>query len=216
MKKLLIIAGPSAVGKTTLVEQMLAKSSDFVLSRSATTRGPRGDGHDGEYVYLTADEFIDRAKSGAMLEYTQYSGNLYGTPISEIDRILSLGKTPVLILDREGVHTVKTEGKYHSFAVYLYECPNVLEERLYSRYIGAVPTPEGLKRLVERKERNLEELSSREALAELFDLLVRNDELDKCIEKILAAYKSEEKPDNSAASEEIRSLLENKFKTKQP
>ncbi len=212
MKKLIIFAGPSAVGKTTLVNYMKEKNPELEYARSATTRAPRGDGNDSEYLYLSVSEFISTARSGGMLEYTEYAGNLYGTPKSEIERILRDGKIPVLVLDKEGVDSIKTAEEYPSFAVYLYEDLNLLEERLYQRYIGESPSASGLSRFCERKERNLEEFANIESLAGRFDFLVRNRETEKCSDEIFAAYASAEPQEKSAAIEEIKALLEAKFK----
>ena len=84
MKKALVLVGPSAVGKTTVMSELIRRGPEFEFIRSATTRSPRGDGHDDEYIYLTVDEFRARISTGGMLEYTEYGGNLYGTPASEI------------------------------------------------------------------------------------------------------------------------------------
>ena len=71
MRKILILAGPSAVGKTTVMKEILSRSDEFEFIRSATTRAPRGDGHDSEYIYLTEIEFKKRIADGEMLEYTR-------------------------------------------------------------------------------------------------------------------------------------------------
>ena len=99
MNRILVLAGPSAVGKTTVMKEILSHSSRFEFMRSATTRAPRSDGNDSEYVYLSKEEFKAQIVSGEMLEYTEFGGNFYGTPISELKRASALGKTPLLILD---------------------------------------------------------------------------------------------------------------------
>ena len=108
MKKILVIAGPSAVGKTTVMNEILRQNAGFEYIRSATTRAPRGDVFDLEYIYLSKEEFLERIENGGVLEYTEYGGNFYGTPKSEIERIFSVGKTPVLILDLNGVKSLKS------------------------------------------------------------------------------------------------------------
>ncbi len=209
MKRLLIIAGPSAVGKTTLIKHLISENKDLEYSRSATTREKRGDGQDSEYVYLSVSDFISEAQSGGMLEYTEYAGNFYGTPKSEIERILKKGKTPLLVLDKEGVGSIKNDGEYPSFAVYLYEKPEVLEERLSQRYIGGHSSPEGLAKFIERKERNLSELTSVDAFECRFDLLLRNVVPEKCAKEIISAYAGEYVPDKTAAISELKALLDN-------
>ena len=90
----IVIAGASGVGKTTVANLILEKC-DFSLVRSATTRPPREDGNYDEYLYLTREEFLSRVENGEMLEFTEYGDRLYGTPKSEIERIVSEGKIPL-------------------------------------------------------------------------------------------------------------------------
>ena len=77
MSAILVIVGPSGVGKTTVANRVVERSPSFEFVRSATTRAPRGDGNDSEYLYLTREEFLGRVNSGKMLEYMEYGGNLY-------------------------------------------------------------------------------------------------------------------------------------------
>ena len=167
----LIIAGPSAVGKTTVASLM--QEYGFQIVRSATTREPRGDGMDEEYIYLSKDEFVKRVALGEMLEYTEYGGNFYGTPKSEIVRVIKSGKTPILILDIKGVVSIKTSRfDFGTVAVYLWDIPSVIEERLYLRYGGEVASQSKLKsRLEENKRYSVEILEN----AAYFDAFIRND-----------------------------------------
>ena len=174
MKKLLVIAGPSAVGKTTVSDEIIRQNNKFSLSRSATTRAPRGDEHDDEYVYLTREQFLSAIESGNMLEHTEYSGALYGTPKSEVERILGEGGLPMFILDLAGVASLRA-GEYaeDTLFVYLYDDINTLEERLYSRYMTP-PSVEGLTRFAKRKEQNIADYLGFDKHAGLFDILVSN------------------------------------------
>ena len=155
MKKLLVLAGPSAVGKTTISDEIMRQNDKFTLSRSATTRAPRGDGHDDEYVYLTRDEFLAAIESGDILEHTEYSGDLYGTPKSEILRAEREGKYALFILDLAGVASLReSEFADDTLFVYIYDTLNTLEERLYARYMDP-PTVDGLTKFAKRKEQNI-------------------------------------------------------------
>lgn len=211
MKKLLMLAGPSAVGKTTLADYMIKGGAPFELVRSATTRPPRGDGHDGEYIYLTEAEFVKAKQSGGMLESTEYAGALYGTPASEIKRIFREGKIPLLILDIEGVRSIKSLDKYPSLAVYLFDGIDVLEQRLYSRYLGENPTVEGLSRFICRKERNLAEFADIANIALIFDALVDNSELETSKDVVLFAYENGvPKVEKQILIDKIKRMLEEK------
>ena len=191
MKKLLVIAGPSAVGKTTVSNEIVRQNCKFVLSRSATTRAPRGDEHDSEYVYMTREAFASAIASGDMLEHTEYSGELYGTPSSEIERIESEGRIPMLILDLAGVASLRSSALSEDcLFVYLYDELNTLEERLYARYMTP-PSIEGLTKFVRRKEQNIADYLGFDRHAELFDILVSNAQpVADTAEKILAAMEN--------------------------
>ena len=213
MKKLLILAGPSAVGKTTLADYMIKSGAPLELVRSATTRAPRGDGHDGEYIYLSEEEFLKAKQEGKMLESTEYAGAFYGTPASEVERISDGGKIPLLILDIEGVRRIKSLGKYPSLAVYLFDDIDVIENRLYARYLGENPTVGGLSRFVNRRERNLSEFSDIENIALGFDALVDNSELEASKNAVLFAYENGATNASKQISiDRIKELLEEKTK----
>ena len=154
MIKLLVLAGPSAVGKTTVAHEILSADSRFSLSRSATTRAPRGDGYDSEYIYLSRTEFERRIASGEVLEYTEYAGAYYGTPHSEIERIDKEGKIPLLILDRQGVASLSHSPLVASCSVYIYDDISVMEERLRKRF-ETDSSPERESRLKIRLDKNL-------------------------------------------------------------
>ncbi len=217
MKKAIILAGPSAVGKTTLAEYMIKNGAPLELVRSVTTRAPRGDGHDGEYIYFTAREFERAVRDGEFLEYTEYAGAFYGTPKSEVERISEAGKIPLMILDINGARSIKSADECPTLAVYLFERIDTLEERLHARYLGKKQTPEGLSSFLKRKERNLSELASVGDFAEVFDLIQKNSFLKEASIAILSAYENgvseEEKADAIA---EIKAMLEEKTELSAP
>ena len=98
---LLIISGPSGVGKGTVCSAVLAGSSDTVCSISATTRKPRPGEIDGEsYYFLTREEFLKKRDNGYFLEWAEVFGNYYGTPAAEVDRLLAAGKNVILEMNK--------------------------------------------------------------------------------------------------------------------
>ena len=186
MDKVLLIAGPSAVGKTTVMDDILARDKRFSPSRSATTRQPRGDGRDSEYVYLTREEFISRIESGDILEYTEYAGNLYGTPRAEIERILDEGKYPVLVLDLCGIESFKRRSaEYKSVACYITAPLDVLDARLRDRAAMDANNEKAILTMKKRQDQNRRDLDCFSSVAHLFDLVVENIRVEDTSNAIL-------------------------------
>lgn len=187
---LLIIAGPSAIGKTTVAYKMIERDARYEFVRSVTTRPSRGDAFDAEYIYITVDEFRELIANGGVLEHTEYAGNFYGTPRSEVKRILSEGKIPLLVLDINGVESIeRAKGDLNPCGVYVYDELNVMEERLYARFLGDNPTPEGLAKFVSRKEKNIQDfLAMPEHCAAFFAFIHNNDTVDSATDKVVDTF----------------------------
>ena len=91
--KLIVISGPSGVGKGTVLGMMMEKRKDFSFSVSATTRDPRPGEIDGvHYYFVTRERFEEMIQNGEMLEYDEHAANYYGTPRARMLRM----KTPVV------------------------------------------------------------------------------------------------------------------------
>ena len=215
MKKLLVLAGPSAVGKTTISDEIMRQNGKFTLSRSATTRAPRGDGHDDEYVYLTRDEFLTAIESGDILEHTEYSGDLYGTPKSEILRAEREGKYALFILDLAGVASLReSEFADDTLFVYIYDTLNTLEERLYARYMDP-PTVDGLTKFAKRKEQNIADYLGFDKHAPLFDLMISNaTTVSETAANIIAAMSETPAFDKAALVAEFYAMADEKIPKK--
>ncbi len=191
MKKILVIAGASGAGKTTVASLMLEKYKEFGLVRSVTTRAPRGDSHDSEYIYIDKDEFLRRALGGELVEYMQYGDNMYGTPVSELERIFGEGKTPLLILDIEGVKSLRKKSfDFTPFTVYLWEELAIVEKRLYERDVKNNPTKEKVATYEKRVAMNRRDYLSMPELEPLFDCFVRNEGIEISADRIKEAMVS--------------------------
>lgn len=189
-KNILILAGPSAVGKTTVAHALLDLSDKFDFVRSVTTRKKRGDAFDNEYLYISREEFLHLIETKGVLEHTEYGGELYGTPRSEIDRITEEGRIPLLVLDMNGVRSLfKNKGDINACGVYVYDELDVMKRRLEERYLG-----EGNGEGSEAKMRARHEQNVRDYLAfsdyepYFYSLVLNNGTLDECIAKVEATF----------------------------
>lgn len=109
LARLVVVSGPSGVGKGTLVREVLAQNPSIWLSVSATTRGPRPGEVDGEhYFFLTAEEFQRRIDEDEMLEWAEFAGNRYGTPRGPVEEHLFEGRSVLLEIELEGARQVRT------------------------------------------------------------------------------------------------------------
>ena len=185
MKNILIVAGPSAVGKTTVAHRMLELDSRFEFVRSVTTRPCRADQFDNEYIYITEEEFRHLIDTAGVLEHTIYAGNYYGTPRSEIDRIISEGKIPLLILDINGVESLsKNKGDISPCGVYIYDDIDVMAERLYDRYKDNLDA-DNQRRLDSRRRQNIIDYSEMPIHEPYFYSFIRNcSSVDCCAERV--------------------------------
>lgn len=105
---LLVISGPAGTGKGTVVSNILARSDDYALSVSATTRPPRKGEVDGvQYHFVTRAEFEQKIDDGQMLEYAEYVGNYYGTPRERVNAMLEDGINVILEIEVVGAMKVK-------------------------------------------------------------------------------------------------------------
>ena len=188
----LAIAGPSGVGKSTVAERLMSDDKSFALSISATTRERRSDG-ESDYIHMDRESFEALIEKGDMLEYTEYNGNLYGTPRQQIEKIAASGKNPLLILDLNGIKSLKTKDiGVKVVSVYIYEDINVIEQRLYDRYLKDEPTAEKLSSFVKRKNQNISDYVNLAQYAEYFDFLLKNEELDKAVSELKELIASSE------------------------
>ena len=107
-KKLIILTGPSGVGKGTVVKEILGKDKNIWLSISATTREPREGEKEGEnYYFLNQDKFKKMIEQNLFLEWAQFTGNYYGTPLFSVNEKIKKGFTVLLEIEVEGAKQVK-------------------------------------------------------------------------------------------------------------
>ena len=107
-KNLIILTGPSGVGKGTVVKEILDKDEKFWLSISATTRNPREGEKEGEdYYFLNEEKFIEMIDNNLFLEWAEFAGNYYGTPLSSVEDKIQKGFMVLLEIELEGAKQIK-------------------------------------------------------------------------------------------------------------
>ena len=130
---LVVLSGPSGVGKSSVIAEALTMTSDVWLSVSATTRSPRPGEVDGvNYYYISREEFQRRAQSGDFLEWAEFAGNLYGTLREPVEERLAANIPVLLEIEVQGATQVR-EAMPEAVLVFL-EPPSW--EELESRLVG--------------------------------------------------------------------------------
>ncbi len=106
--QLILLTGPSGVGKGTLLQALRQRHPDLPVSVSATTRPPRpGEVEGKNYYFVTRDQFQDLIDQGALLEWAEFAGNYYGTPRAPVMEKLTAGQGVILEIELEGARQVR-------------------------------------------------------------------------------------------------------------
>jgi guanylate kinase len=180
--KLVVLSGPSAVGKGTLASYIIANTDDFDLSISATTRAARPGEEDAKsYFFVSEVEFSRMIEANELLEWATVHGqNRYGTPRIPVEKSLEAGRNVLLEIDVQGAFQVR---KSFPKALLVFVNPpsfDELEERMHKR---------GTETL-EDKLRRLETAKSELKQASSFDFQVVNDEVARCAMEVVDLVKS--------------------------
>ena len=184
----LIVAGPSGVGKTAVAKSIIENDPRFTFLRSATTRPMREDANKDEYLHCSEDQFRDLIARGEMLEHMVYDGCMYGTPKSEVERAHAEGKIPLLVLDLNGVDSLYNSPVCHTCAVFLYADEGTVNDRLATRE-GATAD-----KVASRKIRNKEDYIRLPSLGYAFYALIPNDRsLEDCRDAVIDTFRAFEK-----------------------
>ncbi|MDP4013418.1 MAG: guanylate kinase [Candidatus Nanopelagicales bacterium] len=131
--RLLVVSGPSGVGKGRVVAEMLRRRPDLWLSVSTTTRAPRvGEVPGRDYEFVDEAEFTRAVESAEMMEWAEYAGRRYGTRRAGVEQRLESGQSVVLEIDVEGARQIKAD---HPDALLVFIAPPDFDE-LRRRLIG--------------------------------------------------------------------------------
>ncbi len=170
--KLIIITAPSGAGKTSITRFLLNKYPQLAFSISAATRQPRGQEKNGvDYYFLSADDFQQKIQTNAFIEWEMvYQGKYYGTLKTELQRIWTEQKTPMLDIDIKGAIHVQQQFPNNSLSIFI-EPPSVdeLKIRLASR---GTETEESLHARVNKASYEI-------SFKHHFNKIILNDNLEK-------------------------------------
>ena len=180
---LVVISGPSGVGKGTVRKALFdMPNNNLVYSVSMTTRPKRPGEIDGvDYYFVSEAEFLKRKKSGKFLETAEFVGNYYGTPLDKVNEQLDLGNEVVLEIEVDGAQQVK---KKMPDCVMIFIVPpgkNALYERLRRR---GTESEEIIAERIEKANREFK-------LAHRYDYIVVNDEVHNAADRIMAIIRAE-------------------------
>lgn len=193
---IVVVSGPSGVGKTTLCDKLLAVEPRLQPCVTATTRPPRPNEVGGkDYYFISRETFVNWLKKGEIIEYTELFSHLYGTPRKSIEQIVKNGKYPLLRIDVQGVRQLRKLGYKGVFIFILSPDLATLEQRLKNRFYSLsqsdVPKSFGGSKKRFKKQVDEEDLRKRlgKAREELackgeYDFQVVNDSLDKAVSQV--------------------------------
>jgi len=176
-RRLTVLAGPSGVGKGSVISQIRRSHPEIWLSVSATTRRPRpGERHGVEYFFLTRDEFERMVEADELLEWAEYGGNLYGTPIAPVLDHLSADRPVLLEVDLQGARQVRAVMPSAHLVFLAPPSWEVLVERLTGR--GTEP-PDVIRRRLDAARIEL-------AAEDEFDVTVVNESVEAAAAELVA------------------------------
>ena len=185
MASIIVISGAAGSGKGTLVKKITEGNDNYFVSRSVTTRAPRGDDIPGvTYNFTTREKFEEMIAADDFVEYAEYNGNYYGTPVPPIKQAIANGINIILEIDTRGAIQIK---KRFPEAILIWITPpdyDNLERRLRSR---GTNTEEDIVKRLETAKKEL-------MLLDEYDYVVinRDGEIDQAAEQIRTIITAEE------------------------
>jgi guanylate kinase len=174
---LIVVSGPSGVGKDTLIKSLLEHDRNLRYSVSCTTRSPRPGEIDGaDYSFVSRERFQALIDQGAFLEHATYNGNLYGTLTERVERERDAGHDVVLKIEVNGAQQVRAKAPD---AVFIFVAPPSVDELV--------------RRQVKRNTESAQDMTARREIATRemeyaarYDHVVVNDDLEHAVAEILA------------------------------
>jgi guanylate kinase len=170
-----VIAGPSAVGKGTVIRTLLAGDPSIWFSVSANTRAPRPGEREGvDYLFMSREDFEALRDAGGFLEWFAVYDDLKGTPREPVERHLAAGDDVLLEVDVQGALAVKEQ--YPDACLVFLKAPSPEEQRRRIEARGDTDEAD--------VQRRLAAAAAEEALADRFDAVVVNDDVDTAVAEV--------------------------------
>ena len=175
---LIVLSGPSGVGKGTVRAKVFEESHhNLEYSVSMTTRNPRvGEINEKDYFFVTHDEFARRIEERKFLEYAEFVGNFYGTPLDYVQERLDAGMDVMLEIEVEGALQVK---KVMPDACFIFVAPPSMEELRHRIINRGTEDPARVEARMKKAEVEID-------LAHEYDYIVINDTVDHAKNRIMA------------------------------
>lgn len=181
---LVVISGPSGVGKDAVLERLRATHPELFFAVTATTRPKRSGETDGlDYIFVTPNQFQQLKMRGELLEHAEVYGNFYGVPKGPLRKAITEGKDAVVKVDVQGAATIKAMAP-DAFLIFI-AAPNMgeLERRLTTR---KTESPEAMALRIQTARDEMKQV-------EWFDATVVNgtDALDEAVEEIVEVIRQQ-------------------------
>ncbi|WP_019152840.1 guanylate kinase [Robertmurraya massiliosenegalensis] len=175
---LIVLSGPSGVGKGTVRKEIFSQEDTaFEYSISMTTRSPRqGEVNGVDYFFKTREEFEELIKQGKLLEYAEFVGNYYGTPVDYVRETLDRGKDVFLEIEVEGAKQVREKFPDGLFIFLVPPSLSELKNRITTR---GTESEEVINNRMNAAKEEIE-------MMHLYDYVVENDKVENAVEKIKA------------------------------
>ena len=173
--RLVVVSGPSGVGKGTLVNKVIAAHPEVVHSVSCTTRAPRPGERDGiDYHFVDDETFRGLVSSGALLEWAKVHGASYGTPEEQVETVLAEGHPIILEIDVQGGIAIREK---RPDALLIFIEPPSMEELARRLKARGTETPLEIERRLANAKGEME-------MAPLYDVRILNNGADRAAEEL--------------------------------
>jgi guanylate kinase len=195
---LIVVTGPSAVGKGTICNALRLETPNLHWSVSCTTRTQRpGEVHGKDYFFIDEAEFKRRIEEGELLEWAHVYNNYYGTPRQYVDDMIEAGYDMILDIDMQGARRVR---ELYPGSVFVFVLPPSMEA-LRQRIIGrGTETDEAVRLRLEQAPQWIEEGLQ-------YDYVIINDELHEAVRQLRSVIEAEKSRTTRRGGALIRQLL---------